>query len=1063
MNRVRFLPAPSSSRAFAFLATLAMAGGTTGASAASFVLDNVVVHPVSSPGSFTGSVWVEGDRIAGIGVRVDAPAGVTRIDARGGHLYPGLIHPWGTLGLVEIGSVRGTVDTREVGEDNANLRAETAFNGDTFAIPPAVRGGVLTVHIAAEGGAFNGTSAVMKLDGWNWRDMTLQAPAGFVMTWPNMAKPRFGPGARASQEDFERERDAALRELDEIWDSASAYATARRAQDAGSGPRVELDPPFEAFRTWFDAQTRRPLFVRANDRAQILSALDWLAKRKIEGAVLVAGPDVAGVADRVARAKVPVILNGVIALPGRAADPYDAAYTAASRLAAAGVRFAIGDGDDPSNTRNLPFHAAMAVSFGLDPAIALRSITLSTAEILGVGDRLGSLERGKLATFFLSSGDPLDIRSHVERAWISGNEFDLSKDRQQQLYERYDGRPSPAGSTDGRPMPAGSADGRPTPSSTEGAIASMSARDPHSASKPDEVGLKHLDLALKVDFDRKRLQGTATWTLDRHTSATEVIFDVRSIDVARVTLDGGDEPVAFRLGDEKPFLGRSLTVPIGTATRTVRITYSTEPDAAALQWLTPAQTAGGKRPFLFTQSQAILARTWIPCQDSPGVRFTYAATIEAPTDLLAVMSAANPTVRSSDGRYSFRMEQPIPSYLMALAVGDLAFKPLGARSGVYAEPSVVDAAAYEFADTETLIAAAEALYGPYRWGRYDLLVLPPSFPFGGMENPRLTFATPTVIAGDRSLVSLVAHELAHSWSGNLVTNATWNDFWLNEGFTVYFEQRILEAVFGRELAEMEAGLELKGLRDSVADMGATNADTRLKLDLAGRDPDEGMNDIAYQKGRFFLRAVEASVGRARFDAFLRAYFDRFAFGTMTTDRFVAYLKAELLVPAKSSFDPATWIDQPGLPAIADPQSDAFARVDRELERLARGTAPAALATQGWVTQQWMRFLRGLPETTTTAELARLDATFHFNDSGNSEVQTAWFLRAIAAHHTAAYGKLEQFLVKVGRRKFLRPLYAELAKTAEGRAFARKVYAKARPGYHSVSQGAIDAILGAPPA
>jgi leukotriene-A4 hydrolase len=1046
MTAGRFLRAASAACSFAALTA------STSAQAASFVLENVVVHPVSSPGSFAGSIWVDGDRIAGVGPNVAAPASVVRIDGRGAHLYPGLIHPWGTLGLVEIGSVRGTVDTREVGDDNANLRAETAFNSDTFAIPPAVNGGVLTVHIAAEGGTYNGTSAVMKLDGWNWQDMTLQAPAGFVVTWPDMAKPRFGPGGRASQEDFERERDAELRELDEIWDRAAAYAAARRAQDAGTGPRVDFDPPFEAFRTLFDAAPPRPVFVRANDRAQILAALDWIARRKIQRPVLVAGSDVAGLAERVAQAKVPVILNGVIALPNRAADPYDAAYGAAARLAAAGVRFAIGDGDDPSNTRNLPFHAAMAVSFGLEPAAALRSITLSTAEILGVEGRLGSLEPGKLATFFLSSGDPLDIRSHVERAWISGNEFDLSKDRQRQLYERYDGRPKPASSADGRPKPA----------STSGGNAVTSSRDPHSASRPDEVGVKHLDLALTVDFDRKRLQGSATWTLERRSAtASEVVFDLRSIDVTRVTLDGGSSPVPFRLGDEKPFVGRSLSIPLAASTRSVTIDYATEPDAAALQWLSPAQTAGGKRPFLFTQSQAILARTWIPCQDSPGVRFTYSATISAPKDLLAVMSAANPTARSADGRYSFRMEQPIPSYLMALAVGDLAFKSLGARSGVYAEPSVVEAAAYEFADTEKLIAAAEGLYGPYRWGRYDLLVLPPSFPFGGMENPRLTFATPTVIAGDRSLVSLVAHELAHSWSGNLVTNATWNDFWLNEGFTVYFEQRILEVVFGQELAEMEAGLELKGLRDSVSEMGATNPDTKLELDLAGRDPDEGMNDIAYQKGRFFLRAVEGSVGRAKFDAFLRAYFDRFAFGTMTTERFVAYLEKELLQPAKSSFDPAAWIDQPGLPAIPEPQSDAFTRVDRELARLAQGTAPASLATKGWVTQQWMRFLRGLPEATTAADLAKLDAAFHFNDSGNSEVQTAWFLRAIAAHHTAAYAKLEQFLVKVGRRKFLRPLYTELAKTDEGKAFARKVYAKARPGYHSVSQGAIDALLGAP--
>jgi hypothetical protein len=375
---------------------------------------------------------------------------------------------------------------------------------------------------------------------------------------------------------------------------------------------------------------------------------------------------------------------------------------------------------------------------------------------------------------------------------------------------------------------------------------------------------------------------------------------------------------------------------------------------------------------------------------------------------------------------------------------------------------MLDAAAWEFADTEKMIAAAETLYGPYRWERYDLLILPPSFPFGGMENPRLTFATPTVIAGDRSLVSLVAHELAHSWSGNLVTNATWNDFWLNEGFTVYFEQRILEAVFGKELAEMEASLELQGLRQSVDEMGPESPDTRLKLDLAGRDPDDGMNDIAYQKGRYFLRAVESSVGRPAFDAFLRRYFESHAFGTMTTEAFVETLRRDLLTPAASAFDPDLWIYRPGLPQIAEPTSAAFGRVDRELERLAEGTPPAQLTTAGWVTQQWMRFLRGLPLGTTAADLRRVDSAFHFNDSGNTEIQTAWFLRAIAVDYQPAFPKLEEFLVKVGRRKFLRPLYTELSKTPQGKAFAERVYAKARAGYHSVSQNTVDAILGIPP-
>ena len=444
-------------------------------------------------------------------------------------------------------------------------------------------------------------------------------------------------------------------------------------------------------------------------------------------------------------------------------------------------------------------------------------------------------------------------------------------------------------------------------------------------------------------------------------------------------------------GPRDGLLGSALEIPLEPGHRRCASSTRTRPDAAALQWLSPEQTAGGKRPFLFTQSQAILARTWIPCQDSPGVRMTYERHVRVPADLLAVMIAENPTARAPTASISSACRNPIPSYLMALSVGDLEFRPLGRRTARrrLRRAGVVEKAAWEFADTEKMIAAAETLYGPYRWGRYDLLVLPPSFPFGGMENPRLTFATPTILAGDRSLVALVAHELAHSWSGNLVTNATWNDFWLNEGFTVYFEDRIIEAVYGKELAAMEASLELAGLRETVDRMGADNPDTRLAVDFTGRDPDDGVGDIAYEKGRFFLRAVEQAVGRERCDAFLRDYFDRFAFQTMTTEKFVAFLRSE---PARSQSagegvrSSTAWVYKPGLPAIEVAPTDAFAKVDRELERLAGGAKPADARHQDLghpaVAALHSQACRRAP---TATDLAALDATFHFTDSGNSEI------------------------------------------------------------------------------
>jgi leukotriene-A4 hydrolase len=585
--------------------------------------------------------------------------------------------------------------------------------------------------------------------------------------------------------------------------------------------------------------------------------------------------------------------------------------------------------------------------------------------------------------------------------------------------------------------------------------------DPHSFSRPDQVAVKHLDLDLTVDFAKKVLSGRATLALDNSKGASQLVLDTRDLDVAKVTLDSGAD-AQFSLGDEVPFLGKPLRIAITPQTQGVTVEYSTRPQAAAVQWLEPAQTAGKKRPFLFTQSEAILARTWVPCQDTPAVRMTYAATIHAPKDLMAVMSAENPQQRDPDGVYKFKMDHPIPSYLLALAVGDLEFRSLGARTGVYAEPSVAEKAAWELADTEKMVAAAEQLYGPYRWGRYDLLILPPSFPFGGMENPRLTFATPTILAGDRSLVNLVAHELAHSWSGNLVTNATWNDFWLNEGFTTYFENRISEAVYGREYSEMLAALGRQELEGTIADLGAQSKDTHLRLDLAGRDPDEGTGSIAYEKGYVFLRTIEEAVGRPAWDAFLRSYFDEHAFQSMTTDQFLAILREKLLSQhpgAEEKIQIAAWVDGPGLPQNAPViHAESLDKVEAQLAAWKAGKSAKELDTQGWASQQWVFFLNGLPSPVAADRLADLDAAFHLNSSGNSEILFAWLMQAVKSSYAQAYPTLERFLTEVGRRKFVRPLFTALAATPEGTELAKKIYAKARPGYHSVTAGSVDQIL-----
>jgi aminopeptidase N len=587
-----------------------------------------------------------------------------------------------------------------------------------------------------------------------------------------------------------------------------------------------------------------------------------------------------------------------------------------------------------------------------------------------------------------------------------------------------------------------------------------SIRDPHSYANFEEVTVHHLDLDVEVDFDSRQLSGTATLSF-ADSDAETLILDTRDLDIQAVTLDNGSEAV-FRLGDDDPLLGRPLEVSLADNSRAVTITYSTDPGAEALQWLAPEQTAGGLKPFMFSQSQAILARTWVPCQDSPAVRMTYDARIRVAPGLMALMSAENGTVRSSDGVYEFSMKQPIPSYLLALAVGDLEFRELGPRSGVYAEPSVVDAAAWEFADTEQMIATAERLYGPYPWERYDLLVLPPSFPFGGMENPRLTFATPTILAGDRSLVALVAHELAHSWSGNLVTNATWNDFWLNEGFTSYIENRLMEELFGVEYAQMLAVLDLDKLRNTLAELEPGSPDSHLVFDLAGRSPDDGMTDIAYDKGANFLRALEHEVGRPQWDEFLTNYFATFSFQSIDTPTFLEFLRTRLLqenptLAARARVD--EWIYGSDLPDnVVEFEPTAFRRVAEAAAAWQSGTPAAELATDGWTTHHWRHFLNNLPSEISAVDMADLDDAFGFTSSGNSEVLSTWLLLAIRHDYAAARPALESFLISVGRLKFLYPLYGALTESEENSSWARDVYSRARSGYHPVTIGALDRLL-----
>lgn len=593
------------------------------------------------------------------------------------------------------------------------------------------------------------------------------------------------------------------------------------------------------------------------------------------------------------------------------------------------------------------------------------------------------------------------------------------------------------------------------------------ARDVHSYARPEVARVTHVALDLALDFQAKSVAGTATLDILAAPGAQEIILDTKGLEIEAVT-DAAGRPLPLVLGAADPQKGAPLTINMGDARRIV-IRYRAGPEAAALQWLSPEQTAGGRHPYLLSQGQPTLNRTWIPTQDSPGIRQTWEARVTAPEPLKVVMSGDRLTPEgepAGPGRraYRFRMDQPVAPYLIAIAAGDIAFRSLGPRTGVWTEPAMLDAAAAELVDTERMVEAAEALYGPYRWGRYDVIVLPPSFPYGGMENPTLTFLTPTFIAGDRSLVGLVAHELAHSWSGNLVTNATWPDSWLNEGFTSYFENRIMEVIYGERRAQQEAALSFDDMMAAIDEHGMTHPVTRLNLTPVEGVPDGGASGIIYDKGAVFLRTIERIVGRERWDAYLRSYFDRHAFQPMTSALFLADLRANLIqgdaaLEQRLMLD--QWVYQPGLPSnVARPDPAAFAEVDQAIARMPGRPQVGPETWARWTTAEKLRFLNRLPREMPVAMLYELDRRLGLMESGNNEVLFAWLNLALANRYEPAVPVAEQFLARVGRRKFVLPLFTTLWGEGEwGRPIARRLYERTRPTYHAVTSGSVDRVLG----
>jgi leukotriene A-4 hydrolase/aminopeptidase len=581
--------------------------------------------------------------------------------------------------------------------------------------------------------------------------------------------------------------------------------------------------------------------------------------------------------------------------------------------------------------------------------------------------------------------------------------------------------------------------------------------DPHSYADVEQGRITHIDFELEVDFDGQTVHGQAEYILDRPVTGT-LDLDTRDLEIAGVQAEGAD--IRHALDESDAVLGTRLRLDGLNGNDRIRIAFKTAPGASALQWLDPAQTAGGEHPYLFSQCQAIHARSVFPCQDTPSVRFTYNARVKAPAPLRSVMSAERTEVAEADGSVTcdFRMPQPIPSYLFALAVGNIAHEDLGPRSRIYAEPEMLEAAAWEFADTERMMTEAEGLFGPYIWDRFDMLLMPPSFPYGGMENPRLTFLTPTLIVGDRSMVNVVVHELAHSWTGNLVTNATWEDFWLNEGWTVYAERRILEILEGKDYAQMKAVLRHKGMIDDMKLFGMDSNPTRLKYSQKGIDPDEVFSTIPYEKGAAFITMLEEAVGRDRFDPFIKRYIDTFQFQSLTTEGFLDFVK-EHLPDAAGQVAVEEWVYEPGYPEKAPVyRSSLLEAVDAALAAYREGTKPEADTVASWKAEQVELFLKGLPREIPVEDCRHIEKLFGLESSRNNNHLTEFLVIAIKSGYREALPRIEALLASVGRMLYLKPLYRALSATGWSQTNARSVFEKCHDGYHPIASGGIERIL-----
>ncbi|KAK5877208.1 hypothetical protein CesoFtcFv8_026474 [Champsocephalus esox] len=598
--------------------------------------------------------------------------------------------------------------------------------------------------------------------------------------------------------------------------------------------------------------------------------------------------------------------------------------------------------------------------------------------------------------------------------------------------------------------------------------------DPCSFSSVSHFLTRHLNLALHVDFSRHVIRGVLALTVEALQDRLHALtLDCRDLQVFSVKANG--QAARFTTGPKHAFKGAPLeiTLPFDLSRGQhviVEVTYETSPTATALQWLSPEQTAGKEKPYLFSQCQAHHCRSMIPCQDTPSVKHTYYAQVSVPKDLVAVMSAVRDgqEVDPQDNEriiYKFRQPVPMPSYLIAIVVGALESREIGPRSRVWSEKEFVDKAAFEFSETEAMLQAAEALAGPYVWGPYDILVLPPSFPYGGMENPCLTFATPTLLAGDKSLSNVIAHEISHSWTGNLVTNKTWEHFWLNEGHTVYLERMIGRSMEGEPFRQFKAAGGWKELQDSVNTFGANNPLTNLVPSLQDVDPDDAFSAVPYEKGFALLYHLEELLGGPEvFMGFVKSYIQMFAYGSATTDEWKNYLFTYFKdkVDVLNQVDWDAWMFTPGMPPVKPQYDTALADACIALSQRWIKAAEQDLSSfqasdmKPLSSHQVIEFLSLLLQEAALplTHVKKMQEVYDLNASENAEIRFRWLRLCVRSRWEEAVPMAMKMATDQGRMKFTRPLFREVFTFDKYREEALRMFQSHRGAMHTVTAGLV---------